>query len=153
MGGGCELACFADLRIGADNARFGVPSARLGITIGHVEMRRLVQLLGPGNASYILLSARLLDAEEALRVGLINQVLPLQEIDEYTAKLAQDMGALAPLAHLGNKETIRAVLASPDLEGLTPEEKALPFHVFDSEDYQEGRMAFLEKRRPKFQGR
>lgn len=153
IGGGCELACFADVRIAADNARFGVPSARLGITIGHVEMRRLVQLLGPGNASYILLSARLLDAQEALRIGLVSQVLPLEEIDDYTAKLAGDMAALAPLAHRGNKESIRTVLATPDLRALTPEQEAQPFRAFDSEDYQEGRRAFLEKRHPKFQGR
>ena len=153
IGGGCELACFADVRIAAESAQFGVPSARLGITIGYVEMRRLVQMVGPGNASYILLSARLLDAQEALRIGLVNQVLPLKEIDDYVAKLAKDMAILAPLAHRGNKEIIRTVQASPSLQDLTPEQEALPFHVFDSEDYREGRRAFLEKRRPDFRGR
>lgn len=152
VGGGCELACFADIRIAAENAQFGVPAARLGISLGYKEMRRLVQILGPGTTSYILLSARLLDAQEALRTGLVNQVLPLEEIDNYTTKLASGIAALAPIAHRDNKRIIRTVLANPSLEGLTPEEIALPFKVFDSDDYLEGRRAFVEKRRAVFKG-
>jgi enoyl-CoA hydratase len=153
VGGGCELACFADIRIAAENSQFGVPAARLGISLGYKEMRRLVQILGPGTTSYILLSARLLDAHEALRTGLVNQVLPLEEIDNYTAKLASGIAALAPIAHKDNKQIIRTVMANPALEGLTDEELTLPFRVFDSDDYLEGRRAFIEKRRPVFRGR
>ncbi len=153
VGGGCELACFADLRISSDNARFGVPAARLGISIGHKEMRRLIQLVGPGTTNYILLSARLMDAQEALRIGLVNQVVPLAEIDEYTSKLASGIASLAPLSHQDNKEIARTVLADPGLQRLTPDQQALPYRVFDSEDYQEGRRAFMEKRRPNFHGR
>ncbi|MBI4234104.1 MAG: enoyl-CoA hydratase/isomerase family protein [Chloroflexi bacterium] len=153
VGGGCELAATLDLRVAAENARFGVPAARLGITIGYREMRRLVQLIGPGVTSHILLTARLLDAQEALRVGLANAVLPLEEVEEYTYKLAQEVASLGPLAHRYNKEVLRTVLANPALAGLTPEAEHLPFRVFDSEDYREGRRAFLEKRRPRFGGR
>ena len=76
-GGGCELAVATDLRIVAEGSRLGIPVARLGITIGHREMYGLVNLVGKGNALYILLSGRLIDAEEALRIGLVNQVVPL----------------------------------------------------------------------------
>ena len=152
VGGGCELAAFADIRVATPNAQFGVPAARLGISIGYEEMRRLVQLVGIGNASYILLSARMLDAQEALRVGLVNQVVPPEEIDEYTSKLVKSMAALAPIALKDNKEIIRTVLADPDLGGLTPEQQALPYRVFDTEDFAEGRRAFVEKRRPVFKG-
>lgn len=152
IGGGCELACFTDVRIATENARFGVPAARLSIALGYDEMRRLVQLVGPGNLSYILLSARLLDAQEALRIGLVNQVLPLEEVDECTAKLAGDMASLAPLSHRNNKAIIRTVLNNPELHNLTPEQEALPFQGFDSEDYKEGRLAFVEKRRAEFRG-
>ena len=73
-GGGCELAVATDLRIAAQDSRLGIPAARLGISIGHREMRGLVSLVGKGNALYILLSGRLLEADEALRIGLVNQV-------------------------------------------------------------------------------
>ena len=80
VGGGCELTLAADLRIAADNGRFGIPAARLGIVIGYGEMDRLTRLVGPGNASYILLSGRIIDAGEALRIGLVNEVVPLGEL-------------------------------------------------------------------------
>ena len=86
VGGGCELAVATDLRIASEDSRMGIPAARLGITIGHQEMQGLVNLVGKGTALYILLSARLLDAQECLRVGLVNQVVPTEELHEYTYK-------------------------------------------------------------------
>lgn len=153
IGGGCELACFADIRICSDNARFGVPAARLGISIGYKEMRRLIELVGLGNVNYILLSARTMGASDALRMGLVNQVVPMDEIDEYISKLASGIASLAPLSHQDNKRIASLVLKNPGLNGLTPEQEALPYRVFDSYDYQEGRRAFVEKRRPNFEGR
>ena len=150
-GGGCELAVATDLRIAAEGSRLGIPVARLGITIGHREMYGLVNLVGKGNALYILLSGRLLGTDEALRIGLVNQVVPPDQLAEVTYKLAADIAALAPLSHAVNKQTLNQVLAKPSLD-LTPDEANLPLTQFDTRDYQEGYRAFLEKRRPEFIG-
>ncbi len=150
-GGGCELAVATDLRIAAEGSRMGIPVARLGITIGHREMYGLVNLVGKGNAMYILLSGRLLDTDEALRIGLVNQVVPSDNLEEVTYKLASDIANLAPLSHAVNKKTMNQVLAKPSLN-LTPEEADLPLTQFDTRDYHEGFRAFLEKRRPQFIG-
>jgi enoyl-CoA hydratase len=152
VGGGCEMAIATDLRIAAEGSRLGIPVARLGITIGHREMQGLVNLVGKGNALYILLSARLLDAQEALGIGLVNQVVPPDELRPYTYRLANEIASLAPLSHAVNKRTLKQVLAKPSLLELTPEEADLPLTQFDTLDYQEGYRAFLEKRRPRFIG-
>jgi enoyl-CoA hydratase/carnithine racemase len=152
VGGGCELAVATDLRIAEEGSRMGIPVARLGITVGHQEMQGLVNLVGKGNAMYILLSSRLLDAQEALRIGLVNQVCPKDELELYTYGLAEEIASLAPLSHAVNKKTIAQVLAKPFLGDLTPEESDLPLTQFDTQDYQEGYRAFLEKRRPSFKG-
>ena len=152
VGGGCELAIATDLRLAAEGSRFGIPVARLGISIGHREMRGLVSLVGKGNALYILLSGRLVDALEAKDMGLVNQVLPPEQLGETTYKLAKDIACLAPLSHRANKGTLNQMIAKPSLDNLTPEEAGLPLAQFDTLDYQEGYRAFLEKRRPQFTG-
>ena len=151
-GGGCELAVATDLRVAAVGSRLGIPAARLGISIGHREMRGLVNLVGKGNALYILFSGRLLEAEEALRIGLVNQVVPAAELASYTYRLAEEIAALAPLSHAANKLTVNQVLAKPSLADLTPEEENIPLLQFDTRDYREGYRAFLEKRRANFIG-
>ena len=152
IGGGCELAVATDLRIAAEDGRFGIPVARLGTSMGHLEMQGLVDLVGKGNALYISYSARLLDAQEALRIGLVNQVVPKDELESYTYRLAGEIAALAPSSHAVNKLTLNQVLAKPSLADLTPEEANLPLAQLDTRDYQEGYRAFLEKRRPSFFG-
>ncbi|MBI4337486.1 MAG: enoyl-CoA hydratase/isomerase family protein [Chloroflexi bacterium] len=153
VGGGCALATSADIRIATDSARLGIPAAKLSIAYGFQEMRRLVNVVGPAGARYILLTARLMDAQEALRIGLVSQVVPLAEIEEYTYRLAREMAALGPLSHRYNKAILRTVLENPALRDLTPEQATLPYQVFDSQDFQEGRRAFLEKRKARFEGR
>ena len=153
VGGGCELTLATDIRIAADNAQFGVPAARLGIVIGYEEMRRLVELIGPGRASYLLMSGRIVGVEEAHGFGLVDQVVPLGEVDEYVSDLAEEMSRLAPLSHMQHKQIMKRVTEDPQLSGLTAEDRDLPFVNFDSEDFGEGRRAFLERRKPRFQGR
>jgi enoyl-CoA hydratase len=153
VGGGLELACAADLRIAAEGSRFGIPTARLGVLVGYREMRRLLQLVGPGGASEILLAGRILNADEALRIGLITRIVPAAMIEQTVHDTATDMAGMAPLIHRWHKQIMRTVLTNPSLSNLSPEQEALPFSSFDTEDFQEGRKAFLEKRRAVFRGK
>lgn len=153
IGGGCELSMATDIRLAADNSRFGIPVAKLSILIGYSEMRRLVNLVGPGNANYILMTAKHIDSSEALRIGLVNYVIPLSEIDTYTYTLAREMVPLAPLSQKRHKEILETILSNPSLTGLSPVEKHRPFSNFETDDYMEGRQAFLERRSPRFFGK
>ena len=151
-GGGCELAVATDLRIASDDIRIGIPVAKLGITIGHLEMQGLINLVGKSNALYILYSGRLVDGLEALSMGLVNRVVDSDILETETYKLARDIADLAPLSHAINKRTLNQVLAKPDLTTLSEAEADLPLLQFDTCDYLEGYTAFLEKRRPEFIG-
>jgi enoyl-CoA hydratase/carnithine racemase len=152
VGGGLEFATCMDLRIAADNSRFGVPIAKLGLLVGYKEMRRLARLVGPAVAMDLLLTARLIDAAEAHRVGLVGRVLPLAELESTVYGLAEEMAGLAPLTHRWHKQILQTVLRDPALGALTPEEEARPYACFDTADFHEGWRAFLEKRRPFFKG-
>lgn len=153
VGGGLELATATDVRIAAEDSRFGVPIARLGILVGYREMRRMVALVGPGPAADLLLTARLIGAADALRIGLVTETAPAAEAERRAADLARTVCGLAPLSARWHKRILRTVLANPGLKGLSSEEEALPLACFDTADFQEGRRAFLEKRPPRFQGR
>lgn len=153
VGGGLELACCADLRIAAEGSRFGIPTARLGVLVGYREMRRLLNLVGVGVASDILVAARILDAQEALSCGLVSRVVEAGALEDQVYGIAEDIAGMAPLIHRWHKQIIRTVLANPGLENLTPDQESLPFACFDAEDFQEGRRAFLEKRPAVFRGR
>ena len=109
-------------------------------------MRRLVDLVGRGNASDLLLTGRLVDAAEALRMGLVNEVVPAAEVGERVYSLAAEIAALAPLSHRRHKRIMRTALRNPGLEGLNAEEARLPYANFDSADFHEGRRAFGERR-------
>ncbi len=152
VGGGLELATGTDLRIATEDARFGVPIAQLNVLVGYKEMRRLVRLVGPAPTMNLLLTARLIDSAEALRIGLISEIIPAAEIESRVYDLARRMATLAPLAARWHKQILQTVLANPSLSKLSPAEEALPFASFDTADFQEGRRAFLEKRPPRFVG-
>ncbi len=153
VGGGCMLAAHCDLRMAADNAVFGMPVAKLGTLIGYNEMQRFVHLLGVGGTLDLLLTARLVQAEEARQMGLCNQVLPLAQIDQAVHDLALGMTQLAPLTQKWHKQMLQTLLQKPDLLDLNPDETALPDACFATQDYLEGIRAFLEKRPARFQGK
>jgi enoyl-CoA hydratase/carnithine racemase len=151
-GGGCEIAVATDIRIATEKSKIGIPVAKLGITIGHREMNGLINLVGKGNALYILLSGRLIESDRALGMGLVTQVVLDEELESTTYQLAKEIAELAPLSHAVNKQTLNQVLANPSLSNLSDSEKALPLKQFDTRDYKEGCGAFLEKRKPIFLG-
>jgi len=152
MGGAMAIAMACDLRFAAVGSRFGIPAAKLSIIYGLDAVHQLVDLVGPAYAKDILYSARTVDAEEALRIGFIQRLLPVAELERYTDDYLKTVAANAPLSVRGTKAQVRAIF-----DGLTEAHRAelrrLGIETFESEDYREGTRAFLEKRPPRFQGR
>ena len=152
VGGGCELSMATDIRIASEDSKFGIPVAKLGILVGYREMKRLINLVGQGNASYILLSGRIVGAKEAERMGLITKTVSNDSLNEAVKKLIAEMVPLAPLSQSRHKEILQKVLSNQSLEGFTTEEAHLPFTNFDSQDFNEGKSAFVDRRSPIFKG-
>jgi enoyl-CoA hydratase len=152
LGGGCELAMACDLRLAAENARFGQPEVNLGLLPGYGGTQRAVRLLGEGAAMYLCLTGEMIDAAEALRIGLVQKVVPLAGLLAEAQRIAGLIAAKAPLAVTATKRAIveGAGLALED--GLALE--ALLFgQAVTTADFAEGSRAFLDKRRPTFLGR
>lgn len=152
LGGGLMVALRADFRIASETARFGVPAARMGIVYSPEGVRDLIGLVGLGPARSILLTARRVDAAEAFAMGLADRVVPATEFDGAVLELARTLAGNAPLSVRGMKLVIRELMK----DGAERDEAAMGVAVaraFDSEDYREGRRAFMEKRKPAFKGR
>ncbi len=152
MGGGLLTALQADIRIAADDSRFGIPAARLGVGYGLVGVAALMNLVGPAWTAEILFSARQFSAAEALQMGLVNRVVPAAELREQVMILATTIAANAPLTIAAAKTAIREAGRSPDRRDVAGVE-AMVEACFRSEDYREGQRAFAEKRPPRFTGR
>jgi enoyl-CoA hydratase/carnithine racemase len=152
MGGGLGIAMTADLRFAAADAKFGIPAANLGIAYSPDNLRRLVNLVGPAVAKDILFSARRLDAEEALRVGLVNRVVAPEALEDAVRGYATMLAEKAPLSQRASKAVVNELM-KPEREQDPTMMKRHVETCFNSADYAEGRRAFMEKRTPVFQGR
>ncbi len=152
IGGGMSLALSCDLRICSDDAQFGIPAARLGIGYGMEGLRRLVELVGPSAAKEFIYTARRYTAAEALRMGIVNQVLPAQSLDAAVREIAGNIAANAPLSILTAKRVIDELMKDPAERDLALCDELVK-RCGASEDFIEGRRAFMEKRKPVFRGR
>jgi enoyl-CoA hydratase/carnithine racemase len=150
VGGGLEMALSCDLRVASDQAVFGIPAARLGISYGHEDIKRLVDLVGPANARYIFFTGDpRIPAERALQMGLVNEIVPTERLEARVAELAAQIADNAPSSLLWAKRGIEDVLRDPSLASvLNSDEEAA--QLFGTADFKEGVAAFLEKRKPRF---
>jgi enoyl-CoA hydratase len=152
LGGGMQVAMLADIRMASDNGQFGIPAAKLGIAYGYDGLRNLVSLVGPSWARLIMYTGMRIDAAEALRIGLVDRVIPDAELWDATMEIATTISGNAPLAIQAAKITIAEVLKDPDQRDMDAI-KQIGTACMDSEDFREGRRAFMDKRKPKFSGR
>ncbi len=152
IGGGMSLALSCDLRICSDDAQFGIPAARLGIGYGMEGLRRLVELVGPSVAKEFIFTARRYNAAQALRIGIVNEVVPAADLDITVRDWAQKMAENAPLSILTAKRVVDELMKDPADRDVAMCEQ-LVRDCGASEDFIEGRRAFMEKRKPVFKGR
>jgi enoyl-CoA hydratase len=152
LGGGCELAMACHVRTAAENARLGTPEVKLGIMCGYAGTQRLSRLVGKGRALEILLTGEMVDAAEALRIGLVNKVFPKDKLLSETEALLRKMLANGPVSLRFTLEAVNAGLEM-NLAEAQYLEATLFGLICATEDMKEGTKAFLEKRPPKFQGK
>jgi enoyl-CoA hydratase len=151
IGGGLGVALQCDLRVATRESRFGIPAARLGVGYGHPGLKRLMDVVGPAFAMEIFFTARQFSADEALAMGLVNRVVDDGELESFVGDYCRRMAENAPLTLAAVKTCVRELLRGRELDRERCE--AVVRACFESEDYVEGRRAFLEKRKPVFKGR
>jgi enoyl-CoA hydratase/carnithine racemase len=152
MGGAMMLAMACDLRFAAEGSTFGIPAAKLSIIYGAEAVGQLVDLVGPAYAKDILFSARAVSADEALRIGFIQRVVPAADLERYTYDYLTTVVDHAPLSVRGAKAAVQYYLEGLD-DAREKLIKDLALQAYESDDYREGTRAFLEKRPPRFTGR
>lgn len=152
LGGGCELALACDMIVASENARFGQPEINIGVMPGAGGTQRLTRAVGKALAMEMVLNGRFLTADEALRYGLINRVVPVEVYLEEAIKLAQEIAARAPVAVRLAKEAVNKAFETSLADGLEFERRLFYF-LFATEDQKEGMRAFIEKRKPEWKGK
>lgn len=152
LGGGMELALICDIILASETARFGQPEINLGIIPGAGGTQRLTRVVGKSLAMEMILNARMLSADEALRVGLVSSIYPSETLLFNALKTAQQIAARAPLAIIAAKKSVNAAFDLSLTAGLTVEREQFTA-LFATEDQREGMTAFLEKRRPVWKGK
>ncbi len=152
LGGGCEVAMACDIRIASETAKLGQPETNLGLIPGGGGTQRLPRLIGQGKAMRLIYTGDIIGAEEAEKIGLVDEVVPQNELKQRTMILAAKIAEKSPASLQAAKESIRAAWQMPLDAGLRFE-KAWFGLLFSTEDMQDGVAAFLEKRKPEFKGR
>lgn len=151
MGGGFGIAAACDLRYAADDCKFSIPAAKLGIGYPVDAMIDIVELVGPATTKELFFTAKVIEADEAVKLGILNAVFSKADLETEVLKTANTIAAGAPLTLLAAKKAVAAVLQPKD---RTVDEAYSAAEIcFDSDDYEEGVAAFLEKRKAKFKGR
>lgn len=148
IGGGCEIALACDFRFSDTNGRFGITPANLGLVYSLTATKQLVDLVGPANAKYILLSGRHVGVERAHAIGLVDEIFSPEEIEEKTLEFAQGLTQKAQFTVRSMKYIVGLIMAGQTTDN--EETLGLRNGSFDTEDYKEGVSAFLEKRKPEF---
>ena len=152
MGGAMAIAMACDLRFAAEGSRFGIPAARLNIVYPVNSVGQLVDLVGPAYAKDILFSARVVEDRDALAIGFIQRLVPPDDLEKITSDYLRTVADNAPMSVRGSKLTVELYLEGLD-DARRRRLRELSHETFESQDYQEGTRAFLEKRPPRFQGR
>lgn len=152
IGGGLNLACVCDIRICSDKSQFGMPAARLALGYPFTAIKRLANIVGIANARHLMFTAGRIDAAHALRVGLVQETVPSETLEETVTAYARTIAGNAPMTIAAMKFISTQVLADPADRDLARCD-AMVAACFGSEDFKEGRRAFMEKRKPEFQGR
>ena len=154
IGGGLELALACDIRVASDGIKLGMPPAKLGLVYSHTGLRRFVDAIGAARTRELFLLGRYIDAQTALDWGLVNRVAAEADLETVTRELAGELAGNAPLAQLGNKRVIAALLSAEGelKEDVERELIELRRASFASEDMREGMRAFAEKRAPQWRG-
>jgi enoyl-CoA hydratase/carnithine racemase len=151
IAGGCELALHCDLRVAAEEARLGMPLARIGLVVPFLLGQKLVEIIGPSHTRELLFTGRPIDATRARDIGMVHRVVPAAQVEEATYELARTVAANAPLSLQGIKATVQRAISQR--EGIGHDDlDALASRARTSADASEGRRAMLEKRRPIFTG-
>lgn len=152
IGGGLGMAISCDIRIAADNARFAVPAAKLGLGYDYAGLRRLIDVVGPSFTKEIFFTARQFDVEEARVMGLVNRVVPEAGLEEFVKSYADMIAGNAPLTVESVKFIVGQALGDESRRDMAAIAASVK-RCFDSQDYIEGRTAFMEKRKPAFTGK